>query len=193
MIHIIGPKDKRNSSMVVVNTTSCSKNWSRGLSPFFLGPVNLYDNYISQNVENGWQYSKCYKCHVDEFTNTPNKEYFQWAKAGWESKRAERYPMGKGVLPKFSWWNGKAMSYVEARKKIYIPLYAEAVQKSDAFKMLQDISVKEKDIWLWDFDGYDHIKLGMTDKEAVNCDSRKMGHAFVLKFLLENSIKTVAS
>lgn len=31
---------------------------ARRLSPFFLGPVALYDGHVAKNVENAWQYSK---------------------------------------------------------------------------------------------------------------------------------------
>lgn len=39
---------------VIINTTSRSKNWSRELSPFVLGPVDLYAGLIAKNVENAW-------------------------------------------------------------------------------------------------------------------------------------------
>lgn len=31
------------------------------LSPFFLGPVSLYDGHVAKNVENAWQYAKVTK------------------------------------------------------------------------------------------------------------------------------------
>lgn len=52
MIYVIGPQNKAPDDAVVINTTSRSANWSKGLSPFFLGPVKLYGDYVSQNVEN---------------------------------------------------------------------------------------------------------------------------------------------
>ena len=55
-IKIIGPKDKHIGEYI--NTTSKSNNWSKGLSPFFLGPCELYDSYKALNVENAWQYNK---------------------------------------------------------------------------------------------------------------------------------------
>ena len=35
-----------------------SQEWSKGLSPFFLGPVPLWDGMVATNVENAWQYCK---------------------------------------------------------------------------------------------------------------------------------------
>lgn len=184
MIHVCGPRDKVTCE--VINTTSWSANWSRELSPFFLGPVDLYGEYKAENVENAWQYSKVYPEHTESGSGNPTKRYFEWAVTGWGRKYADRYPMGKGRKPLYSFWDGKRLGYVEARKLIYAPLYAEAVEDSQAFKKLQTLYKKRGELWLWDFDGYDHRKLGMTYRQVLNCETRKMGHAFVLAMLLEN-------
>ena len=89
MVTVIGPKDVRNPS--AINTTSRSDNWSRGLSPFYLGPCNLYGGRVAQNVENAWQYSKVYHSFLDE-KGEPSEEYFKWADEGWTSQKAVRYP-----------------------------------------------------------------------------------------------------
>lgn len=181
MIRVIGPRDK---SADYINTTSRSTNWSRGLSPFFLGPVKLYGKYVARNVENGWQFSKVFLEH--DADGAPSKEYFEWAEKGWRDNHAHRYPMGKGKLPLYSYWDGQKLDYVSARKKIYVPLYIAAVQKSDAFKTLLELYKGTEELTLWDFDGYDHRKLGMTLKDVANCADKKMGHAFVLAMLLHN-------
>jgi hypothetical protein len=180
-VHICNPRTKMSG---YINTTSRSNCWSVGLSPFYLGPVDLYDGHIARNVENAWQYSKVYAQHADE--KGPTIDYWTWAQYGWARERADRYPMGKGVKPLYSWWDGQKFPYVEARKKIYAPLYAKAVEKSDAYKQLAEIYKDKKEIWLWDFDGYDYHKEGMTLKDVLNCESKKMGHAFVLAMLLQN-------
>lgn len=184
MVHVCGPKDPRRSD--AINTTSRSDNWSQGLSPFFLGPVPLYNSQSSLNMENAWQYAKVYDEHIGSDGN-PTTEYFEWAKAGWNNPRANRYPMGKGVLPKYSYWDGVKLTYIEARQKIYIPLYSAAVVKTFAFDQLKFLS-QQGDIWLWDFDGYDYRSLGMTLEEVAKSETRKMGHAFVLAMLLEGVI-----
>ena len=93
--------------------------------------------------------------------------------------------MGKGRKPEYSWWNGKRLSYTEARKEIYIPLYSQSVSQTDAFHELKEVHESEEDIWLWDFDAYDHRALGMSWDDVIDCETRKMGHAFVLAMLLE--------
>jgi hypothetical protein len=193
MIRICGPRDRAPKGATTVNTTSCSPNWSKGLSPFFLGPVKLYGDYVAKNVENGWQFAKVYNCYVDDDTLDPTKQYFEWAATGWGLDRAVRYPMGKGAKPAYSWWDGQKLPYIEARKKIYIPLYGGAVQKSDAWQELKktyaECKASGNDLWLWDFDGYDHVKHGVSLEEAPDRDDRKMGHAFVLAMLLEGILK----
>jgi hypothetical protein len=187
MIHMIGPRSRKpNDQIKVVNTTSRSQSdWQRGLSPFYLGPVKLYGDFVAQNMENGWQFAKVYAQHVAE-DGLPHECYFQWARKGWNDTTAHRYPMGKGAKPEYSWWDGKKLSYVEARKAIYAPLYAGAVEHTDAFKQLKALYEAEKDICLWDFDAYDHHALGMSYEDVLNCETRKMGHCFVLGMLLEN-------
>lgn len=94
--------------------------------------------------------------------------------------------MGKGATPLYSLWGGEKLGYLEARKRIYFPLYAKAVVETPAFGTLLDLYRREGSVTLWDFDGYDHLALGLSLKEVVNNPHRKMGHAFVLAHLLEN-------
>jgi hypothetical protein len=184
MIYIIGPKDKAPAGAQVINTTSKSFTWSKSLSPFFVGPVDLYGGYKSQNVENAWQFSKVYYNQVDQDDN-PNQNYFDWAEEGWNDTYAHRYPMGKGAIPLYSYWDGKKLDYIEARKQIYISLYAKAVQETSAFEKLKNLS---GDLYLWDFDAYNHKALGLSYEQVINDPNRKMGHAFVLAMLLDKFI-----
>ena len=88
---VIGPKDSLDLDSFVVNTTSRSpQTWSRGLSPFYLGPVDLYDSHVAHCLENGWQFSKVYRKHLDE-DGTISDQYWEWAQNGspgcrWRSK-----------------------------------------------------------------------------------------------------------
>lgn len=188
-VRVIGFKEAVSPDELVVNTTSrSSESWSRGLSPFYLGPVPLYEGAVcaeAANLENAWQFSKVYPEHLDGDRN-PTQAYFEWAAAGWRDTKAHRYPMGKGAKPSYSWWAGKRLGYLEARKSIYIPLYARAVVQTHAFAHLLDLYRKTGSVTLWDFDGYDHRSLGMSMKDVVNNEKRSMGHAFVVAHLLES-------
>jgi hypothetical protein len=189
MIYVIGPKDKSVPyDCPVFNTTTAAKGWSRNLSPMLLGPVTLPDGTICKNVENAWQFSKVYSKHVasDGF---PNRGYFAWAKKGFDDSYAHRYPMGKGAIPEYSFWNGRKLGYIEARKQIYVPLYSQAVRESGWFHNLElEYESCNSKIALWDFDGYDYVKLGMTLEQVLNNPDRKMGHAFVLAMMLEGRV-----
>lgn len=173
----------------VIDTTSRSKElWSKNLSPFLVGKnVKLYGHAIAHNIENAWQYSKVYEEFVDENKNVTSK-YFVWAQKGFKSHKAQRYPMGKRKRPLYSYWNGYCYDYIEARKKIYIPLYSREVIKTQAYSTLLKL-YNASNIALLDFDGYDKDALNMSYKEVVNNPNKKMGHAFVLAMLLEGFIK----
>jgi hypothetical protein len=187
MIKVIGPNYPTPTDGIVINTTSRSDNWSKGLSPFFLGPVTLYDSYVSKNVENAWQYSKLYEYYSDD--GEPGERYFKWAQEGWANIKAVRYPMGKGAKPLCSIWDGKKYSYIEARSKIYIPIYVTAVKETFAFKKLKEICEAEPLVYLWDFDGYDHKSVNLSYDQVINNPDMKMGHGFVLAMLLEGVIQ----
>jgi hypothetical protein len=190
MIKVITFNFKTPENAIVVNTTSRSDNWSRGLSPFFCGPCDLYHGYVSRNVENGWQYSKVYEYYTDN--GEPGERYFKWAKEGWDKERADRYPMGKGVIPLYSYWAGEKLDYIEARKKIYIPLYQKAVRKAQAFDKLcriHDQALQDNQVlYLQDFDAHNLEPGSFKYEDLWNNDQIKIGHAYVLAMMLEGKI-----
>lgn len=191
MIRVVGPREPREAGATqrptFVNTTSRTPtSWQRDLSPFFLGPCPLYEGAgiaEAQRMENAWQFAKVYR--EQQRDGEPTEDYWRWARDGWRYRRAVRYPMGKGAVPEFSWWDGEALGYVDARKKIYVPLYTKAVIRTAGFAELLRVYREHGELTLWDFDGYDHHKLGMSLKDVLNDPTRKMGHAFVLAMMLE--------
>lgn len=182
-VHVLNFREKPPEGVPIINTTTRSKTWSRNLSPMLIGPVEA-NGTKCLNVENAWQFSKVYKDQVDEQGN-PTSSYFKWRNLGYKDSWAHRYPKGKGKIPLYSWWNGSKLDYIEARKKIYIPLYASAVLHEESMIKLVDEYQKYGELVLRDFDAYDHRKLGMTWEDVINNPQRKMGHAFVLAMLLE--------
>jgi len=185
MVKALFKFSKIPQDVVVVDTTSSSGKW-RGLSPFVLDARR----YGSKNFENLWQYSKVYPEFLDGDGSVARGKWEEWRYSGFTSEKAYRYPMGKGRIPCFSLWNGEKLGYVEARKKIYIPIYMELVAETDSFKQLEQIyhnsqvSIEHPDLILLDYDAYDHIALGMTLRDVANNPSKKCGHAFVLLSML---------
>lgn len=171
-------------TVTVMTVSKSNTAWERQLSPFLLGPCKLYGDYHSINMENAWQYAKVY---TPEFWHSDrlNKSYWKWAVDGWSNARAVRYPMGKGRSPAFSLWDGEALDYIEARKRIYGPLYAEAVQKTEAWRRLKKLYKTVKRLVLYDYDVRDISRTEETLTEVLNNPHKKMGHAFVLAMLLQ--------
>lgn len=184
MIHIVNFKFKIPEGANVVNTTSRSDNWSRSLSPFFCGPVDLYQGYASINVENAWQYSKVYEYYLED-DGTVGDRYFKWATDGWLKKKADRYPMGRGAKPLYSYWDGNKLSYIEARKQIYIPIYSTAVAKTSAFEKLKKLYNPSEDLYLQDFDAHNMVPGTYKYDDLWDNDKIKVGHAYVLAMMLE--------
>jgi hypothetical protein len=163
-----------------VNVCTNSQSWARALSPFVAGPVWLYGDEYAKNVENAWQFSKVYAKHTDD-NGDPTPEYFAWARQGWADGYAHRFPMGKGAVPEYCWWDGAKLGYIDSRKRIYGPLYLEAVWTTSAIARLFALA-DEHDVWLRDWDGR------VTDEtftEVLNNPSKKAGHAFFLKALYD--------
>ena len=187
------------NSYTLIDCTShnADKVFAQGLSPFWLGRdcgVECYDGLKAWNMENAWQYAKVYKQHVDA-SGKPTQEYFKWRDIGWGKKSADRYPMGRGAKPEWSWWKVdgrfKRLGYIEARKHIYIPLYAKLVVKTEAYARLLQMKNAGMNLVLADFDGYNNFKTRpkMSWYDVLHCERRKMGHGFVLAMMLEGLIK----
>jgi hypothetical protein len=170
----------------VVDTTLNNGKFEN-LSPFILSAPP------AKRFENLWQYSKVYKGQTtltdsDSLDIIPSTAWYSWREKGFNDPIAHRYPMGKGAIPLFSYWNGKRLDYIQARKQIYIPEYIKNVSTTNDFKLLaslyHSITEANRDLILLDYDAYDHQELGMTLKDVVNNPKRKCGHAFVLLSLL---------
>ena len=160
----------------------------RDLSPFNLGPIDAPSVGRAENFENLWQYSKVYKPHLAPDGN-PSKEWFEWRAKGFADKYAHRYPMGKGSVPEYSWWNGVKLGYIAARKKIYAAIYAKYVVQTVCYSLLEELYKEHGEVTLKDYDAYDHIKMGMSLINVINNPARKMGHAFVLAMMLEDKLE----
>ncbi|KKN16511.1 hypothetical protein LCGC14_0975220 [marine sediment metagenome] len=135
---------------IVIDTTSSSGTF-RGLSPFVLSAPP------AKRFENLWQFSKVYKGQVAA-DGLPTPSWFEWRARGWEDPRAHRYPMGKGAVPEYAYWEGKKLDYITARREIYIPQYANNVRETDSFAALQDVFFEsistDRELILLDYDAY---------------------------------------
>jgi len=181
MIKALFKFDKNIPQGATVIDTTSSSGQLRELSPFILTAPP------AKNLENLWQFSKVYPCHVNA-NGEPTEEWDKWSMQGWGDTKAHRYPMGKGAIPLYSFWEGKHLDYIEARKQIYIPEYVKNVIVTQGFHELERLS-HQQNIILLDYDAYDHEGLGMTLIDVVNEPKRKMGHAFVLLMILTGCLE----
>ncbi len=180
------------SGSVVVDTTSNTHPIYKKLSPFVLPAPPAH------NFENLWQFSKVYSSQVDDKGN-PKPEWFWWRRDGFYDEIAHRYPMGKGAIPLYSIYPQSAfnltekLGYIQARKQIYAPIYAENVASTDSYKILREqygeCNLHNKEIILLDYDAYDHQALGMSLTDVINNPKRKMGHSFVLMMMLSGELE----
>lgn len=184
-VRVVGMRTPLPDDVEAIDTTSHSHGLWKQLSPFFLGPCKLWGGHVAENVENAWQYSKAYD--PQHFTNGKfdRAKWLAWASEGWKARRAHRYPMGRGAAPAFSVWGDETYFYTEARARIYVPLYARAVRRTEAFRNLQTMYADGDTIYLRDFDGYDREEDGSSLIQVMTNPRKKMGHAFVLAMMLE--------
>ena len=122
MIRVVGKRGKgsfesqlddaaKGKEFVQIDCTSGNKDEvMRGLSPFYLGPVECYDGLKSETFERAWQCAKVYPW-MENADGYPSEGYFawrdmMWAKKGFERKIDIRFPVGKGNARKceYAWW-----------------------------------------------------------------------------------------
>lgn len=185
MIYAVSPKHNIPEGVLSMDVTSRSKSWGRHLSPFNLGPVDLYDGYVAKNIENAFQFSRVYPEH-STVDGLPSPYYWEWAQTGWAETAPIKYPMGVWNKHLYHWWDGKKLTNLEAQNQIFLPLYKKAVVTTPAFQKLKYFYENSKqDIYLIDFEGYDHRFLGKSWDDVVNNIDMPVGQAFALCMILE--------
>ena len=222
---------------VVIDLTSHNpdQSFAEQVSPFYIGPVTGPDGASAPNLEVFWQNGKVFPNHDDG--GQPNEAYFKYRKRMYSAKPGEipksimRYPyrqFGYKAADALYWayWNPEKgvyerLSYIEARKRVYIPEYAKLVAESEAFKSMKKLLNEGKKIALVDFDGFNYYEeeamkiryraylnkckkekrpIVCTEKDftdvkdmkaAVNFAYTPVGHAFVVKALLQGDLEVV--
>ena len=220
---------------VVINLTSRNPDFtfSSQVSPFYVGPVTGPDGATADSLEVFWQVGKVFPHH--DTAGQPNEAYFKYRDGMYGKRRGEipkpvmRHPyhsFGYEADDMLYWayWNGEKgeydrLSYLEARKKVYIPEYAKLVADSDALRWMRSLLQEGKKICLMDFDGFNYYEeeamkvryrayvlkskkekrpivkseKDFTDikdmKSAVGFAHTPVGHAFVIKALLQGDLE----
>ena len=188
-----GISDPLLDGFVDVNVCSRSKTRYRELSPFFLGPIHYQDQWTGDpngiqvtNVENLWQFSKVWNGEHDQDTDLPTAEFFERRNEGFKDPKPHRWiKLGSNDVVLYSFWKGNKLPYLDARKEVYCPVYADLVQQTVAFKQLYDlVHNKGQNVQIRGFDGYDVGNLSLD--QCLHDPSRSFGHELVIVSLLRN-------
>lgn len=123
-------------------------------------------NGVEMIIENLWQFAKVYEevpdstQYYSRFDRTviwkhkaethvgdevPNRKYWRWRRKGFECEYPVRYPVGMksrhkclySIPPDQDENFTDKLNYIEARKKIYLKYYVEAVKNEPQFKQLR--------------------------------------------------------
>lgn len=207
--------------------------FARDLSPFFVGPVTSSDGTVANVFEIYWQCGKVYPCHDDN--GKPNADYFKWRDSfyaktectkdlmrhacksiGYDNKDCRYFAYYDKVTGEYI-----PLSFVEARKKAYVPEYAKLIYNTESFRWLKSLVDAGQKIALVDFDTYNYNEtcglrkkyeqyinkckqdktapiipesafLGIRSmKDAMDCRFLSAGHGFVIKALLQGDLEVV--
>lgn len=222
---------------VIIDLTSRNPNkeFAHQVSPFYLGPVVGPDGMGTHSLEVFWQVGKVFP-HHDE-GGQPNEEYFTYRKKmynaapGQIAKPVMRHPyreFGYEADDMVYWpfWSEEKgeyepLSYLAARKRVYVPAYAKLVANTPAFAQLKQLLAQGKKLALLDFDGFNYYNpefmkvrwrayllkckkekrpVAVTErdfteikdmKSAIDFPHTPVGHAFVVKALLQGDLEVV--
>jgi hypothetical protein len=140
----------------------------------------------SKTVENAWQFLKVWP------------EEGGWneaeAMAAFESDCAIRYPRGRGKKAIGHHWHetGELIDYVEARQRIYLPLYLKMLELPDRAEIIQRLrdQAASQLVSIWDFDSYDIKAVGLTNIfDTIFYEKRPFAHAFIVAIAVRDEIE----
>ena len=203
-------------------------HFHQDVSPFYLGPLTSSDGLKCRIFEHFWQASKVFPCHLT--CGELNPEFFAWRKKWYDMERVKNKTESRrphsvlgykdsDCLFSIYYENGEyqRLTYVEARKKMYVPEYAKLVVKTEGYKWIKSLYDEGKKIALVDFDGYNYYYdvakeklynsyvnkckhptvskeeyLALDNmKKVIDCGFTPAGHSFIIKMLLEGDIEVV--
>lgn len=160
-----------------INVCSSSTPFYRELSPMKLGPITA-GGLTAQNLENLWQFSKVYEEEVDE-KGDPLPIFFKRLQRGCDAEKGKRRKIKGTVL--YTYWEDEKLTYLEARKRIYVPLYVKYVQQTGAWRALSNMPGSIL------INGYDGRPYKDLRKEYDRVD-KPFGHELVLCAMLEGKL-----
>ena len=213
---VVGDKNPVIDGFKNIDVTSGSGNKIDGravkldFSPMLIGPVTVGD-LAAKKFENYWQYGKLFEelGHINA-DGEPTEKWFAFRKKGYAKEKADRHPVGtksdevmfvdakghnhyKYYTPQYAMYNDKKYGYIDARKMVYAPVYADLVRDTDTFKELKKMVDAGQQIQILDLDGprdgdlpglKSHLVTVDLLKEKINDPKAPFGHGYVVAGLL---------
>lgn len=181
-----------------VNVCSSGAGVWKQLSPMKLGPFRFTEFYAdgstadlsATNLENLWQSAKVWEGEEGPDGFPTPAWYTRRSLICNDSKAHRHIRKGRGVnpnVPLYSWWQGKKLSYDEARRTIYIPLYAERVKATEAWKRLVALVASGKSVQILGYDGRPFANL----RDELHDLTRPFGHELVLCAMLRGELDQI--
>jgi len=149
--------------------------------------------------------------HVDKDTNEPNGVWRRWRDTGFQLlnktkgvskgvrtpkevsglKKMVREGNLKSWAPIYAVHNGKKLSYIEARKEVYVPIYRELIEKLAVLKAIRHLVDSGQNVMILDLDGppLSEWPNGMpvtkeSLKTMLNDPKHPFGHGYVVSMAL---------
>jgi len=124
---------------------------------------------------------------VDTREGLPSAAWFERRRKYWADpephRRIKRGTKKNNDDPLHCWWLGKAYPYVEARCRMYIPMYADLVARTPAYRALKAEVDAGQDVLLIGYDGYPTPKPLV---EYLRDPAVRFGHELVLAAMLRD-------
>lgn len=192
-VTVLSLKDRAPKNVDLdITPISTDREWS-ALSPFHLGTCRTPSGVLFRNFENLWQYSKVYDEHLVSdgqlLCGELSEDWYKFHLKGAATDRGVRYPMGKGAKAVFSIWGNLRLSYIPARKQIYVPEYSKLLLACPKYRKLLKQFNSGANIVIRDYDTYDALSAYKDKSQhpflhALNNPDKKFGHGFCIAMAL---------
>lgn len=190
-----------------IDVTSASRNLlgsaripATTLSPMKLGPVVDENGLRSLLFENYWQFSKYWKSadHIylsGSNAGQPTPKWFAFRGKGFALTKGKRrpLPLREYGRPDGAIYNDRVYGYLESRKEIYVPFYAQLIRDLPAIAALKEMIRNGENLMIVDNDGPPR-SLYPNGMEMTEENWRKMiddalfpfGHGYIVAALVAN-------
>ena len=184
-----------------IDVTSASRNLlgknhipANTLSPLTLGPVADKEGNVVLTFEAFWQHSKYWPtaAHLDG-EGAPTQKWFEFRAKGFKLTKGKRrpLPLRQYGRPTGAVYNSQIYTgsdgYVQSRKDVYVPIYANLIKDLPAIAALKQMVKNGESVMIVDGDGPprdiypDGMEMTKENWQKMLNDSRfPFGHGYVV-------------